>query len=547
MHVDLRQCRTVCAALGALVLVSLTMTGAYASPINPPNEPLAYSNKPDPVVLNANDSGVGSLRAAIQLANTTPGLETIRFTIPGGGVHTIALASMLPVITDPVIIDATTQPSCNVPCIELSGQSGNAPHGFEIAVGGSTIKGFVINRFPAGIFMRDKGGNRIVGNFIGTDPSGTQARPNENGIVVYSAGQNVIGGTAGTSPGGSCTGSCNLISGNSGNGIKLQAKSVSNTLIQGNFIGTNRNGTGAIPNGGNGILVADSPNTTIGGDSPTAGNVISGNKIGIELGVVGASRTTIQGNYIGTNSAGTGAIANLVGVYVGQDSADNLFQGNVISGNAQAGVQVAPQAGNRQKFIGNRMGTTANGGGALGNGLVGIRISTSQNIIGGTAPGDGNVFANNGQQGVQVEQGTRNVFRLNSTFNNGFLGFNLGPGRVQPNDTGDADGGPNNYQNYPVIKKVIRKPAKLVIRASLNSTPNSTFAIDYYLSPECDKRDAGEGKTPLGWKAVATDGAGNRSFSNRFQIIASKGQVVTMTATDSQGNTSEFSYCASVP
>lgn len=538
-----------CAALGVLFLYSITLNGAYAAPLNPPDQAarplqvaMAFS------VTNTNDSGDGSLREAIDDANDNDGVDTINFNILGSGVHTIAPTSQLPVITDPVIIDATTQSSCNVPCIELSGANGNISHGFDISAGGTTIKGFVINRFPEGIYIHDNGGNTIAGNFIGTDPTGTEARPNTNGISIASGGENVIGGTAGNTPGGSCTGACNLISGNSGNGIRLMAQSVSNTLIQGNFIGTDVSGTIAIANIANGILVADAPDTQVGGDSAQARNIISGNDIGIELGIEGASNAVIRGNYIGTNSAGTDAIANNLGIYIGQDVSNTLLQDNVISGNALSGVQIAPQAGNGHTFLGNRIGTTADGSGALGNVLVGIRVNTDQNTIGGTAVSDRNVIAYNGAAGVQIEKGaTRNTFRLNSTFDNRLLGFNLGPGVVLKNDFGDGDGGPNMGQNYPVIKKVVRKPAKLVVRAKLNSTANATFAIDYYLSPACDSRKAGEGQTPLGSTFVTTDASGNRAFSKSLSIVAAPGQVVTMTATDSQGNTSEFSYCATVP
>lgn len=537
------------AALGVLFLYSVTLGGAYAAPLNPPNRaarPLQLATTF--FVTNTNDSGDGSLREAIDDANDNDGVDTINFNISGSGVHTIALTSQLPVITDPVIIDATTQSSCNVPCIELSGENGNISHGFDISAGGTTIKGLVINRFPEGIYLHDNGGNTIAGNFIGTDPTGTEARPNTNGMSIASGGDNIIGGTTGTTPGGACTGDCNLISGNSANGIRVMTKTARNTVIQGNFIGTDVSGTVALANIANGILIADSPDTVVGGDSAQARNVISGNDIGIELGVGGASNAVIRGNYVGTNSAGTDAIANNLGIYIGQDVSNTLLQENVISGNALSGVQIAPQAGNGHKFFGNRIGTTADASGGLGNVLVGIRVNTDQNTIGGTAASERNVIAYNGAAGVQIEKGaTRNAFRLNSTFNNGLLGFNLGPGVVLKNDAGDGDGGPNMGQNYPVITKLVRRPAKLVVRAKLNSVANATFAIDYYVSPACDPRKAGEGQTPLGSKSITTDGSGNRAFNKSFPIVAAPGQVVTMTATDSQGNTSEFSYCATVP
>src|SRR5262245_53416398 len=60
-------------------------------------------------VSNTNDSGSGSLRQAILDANNNAGADTIRFAIPGAGVHTITPTSELPTITGPVTIDGYTQ------------------------------------------------------------------------------------------------------------------------------------------------------------------------------------------------------------------------------------------------------------------------------------------------------------------------------------------------------------------------------------------------------------------------------------------------------
>ena len=107
-------------------------------------------------VTNTNDSGAGSLRQAIQDANTNPGTDTITFNISGSGVKTINLSSALPAITSPVIIDGTTQPGfAGSPLIELNGTSVTSGHGLSITAGNSTVKGLVINRFGfSGINMR---------------------------------------------------------------------------------------------------------------------------------------------------------------------------------------------------------------------------------------------------------------------------------------------------------------------------------------------------------------------------------------------------------
>src|SRR5205807_1424701 len=136
------------------------------------------------------DSGAGSLRDAITLANANAGLDTITFHIPGSGVHTITPLPDLPTITDPVIIDGYTQPGASpntnpltlgpgalgsnaVILIELSG-SGGAGVGLNISAGNSTVRGLAINRFAnSGINLSPADGNIIEGNFLGTDPTGT--------------------------------------------------------------------------------------------------------------------------------------------------------------------------------------------------------------------------------------------------------------------------------------------------------------------------------------------------------------------------------------
>ena len=102
------------------------------------------------VVTNTNDSGPGSLRQAILNANANQGMDTISFQI-GTGARTIRPLSPLPEITDPVVIDGTTQPGfAGTPLIELNGQTtpqGTA--GLKITAGSSRVRGLVINRFGA--------------------------------------------------------------------------------------------------------------------------------------------------------------------------------------------------------------------------------------------------------------------------------------------------------------------------------------------------------------------------------------------------------------
>ena len=147
-------------------------------------------------VTNTNDSGAGSLRQAILNANATVGtLDTIAFNISGIGPHSVALLSGLPIITDPLIIDGTTQPGFSgAPIIELNG-NGVAGSGFSVTACNTTIRGLVINRFGgSGIAISPNGGNVVEGNFIGTDVTGTLARPNGAHGVAMTSSNNRIGG-----------------------------------------------------------------------------------------------------------------------------------------------------------------------------------------------------------------------------------------------------------------------------------------------------------------------------------------------------------------
>src|SRR6185436_1673885 len=111
-------------------------------------------------VINTRAAGVGSLRQAIMDSEGNAGVDTIRFVI-GIGPQTITLATPLPTITDPVIIDGTTQPGfTSAPIIELNGVNlGGGSSGLLINAGSSTVKGLVINRFNTdGIRLFTKGG-----------------------------------------------------------------------------------------------------------------------------------------------------------------------------------------------------------------------------------------------------------------------------------------------------------------------------------------------------------------------------------------------------
>ena len=516
------------------------------------------------------DGGV-TLRAAITSinggANTNADVvasgvygvnDTINFNIPGAGVHTIAPTTALPKIVKPVTINGYSQPGTSantlavgdnaVLLIELSGASaGSGVIGLEIRGGNSTVQGLVINRFSAGegILSSLSGGNTIAGNFVGTNPTGMSASgvgiaANGTGVLVDDSGTNVIGGTT--------PGARNVLSGNRFGGLFIPSSA---NLVQGNYIGIDAAGTAAVPNG-NGVNISGF-NNTIGGTTASARNVISGNGAngGIMLTGVSATGNLIRGNFIGVNAVGSAAVPNTAaGIFLVTVSGNTVGgtaagTGNIISGNGSSGLDIRTNS-NANVVQGNSIGTDVTGTVGLPNGNDGVFIfgGSSNNSIGGTVAGAGNRIAFNIQDGVLVfDTSTGNAILSNSTFSNTGLGIDFDGSGVVPNDAQDPDTGPNNLQNYPVLSSAVSGSGSTTIGGTLNSTPSSSFRVEFFSNAVCDGSGFGEGEVFLGFSNVTTDGAGNAPLNPTFAAGVTPGRFITATATDSANNTSEFSQC----
>jgi titin len=419
------------------------------------------------------------------------------------------------------------------------------------AIGGDSrfgIGNVISGNDTDGISVEGSNDAGVEQNLIGTTADGMSALPNgHSGIAVLGASD---GSQLGTSGIGS-----NVVSGNTWNGIVLApaqdgGDGPSHTAIQANLIGTAISGGAAVPNGGDGVFVEASDNLVGGSARRGEGNVISGNGlVGVMIDSLG-KRNTIAGNLIGTSADGQSALPDNSGVWVagtnnvvGTFTVLNAVKGatNVISSNF-VGVIVE---GNENAVGGNIIGRAADGTTPLGN-TVGVWVILDAKRVTVGSEDDPNLIADN-QDGVYLggSDVSQTAISANSIVGNSFLGIDLGVTGVTPNDQGDPDTGPNGYQNFPVITGVTRNSKKLYVSGGLNSTPNGTYRVELFANAACGPLGHGQGKTYLGHTDVTTDGSGNATFTVSFPLAASaETPVVTATATDADGNTSEFSACS---
>jgi titin len=437
-------------------------------------------------VTNTLDAGTGSLRQAITSANTNPmDADNIVFNIPTSdpnynaatGVFTITLATLLPTVNSiSVSVDGTTQSGNTNPdgpeiCIK---STTNLTYALAFPFSGGFVKGLIINGFQmgiiitkygtypsgsctvsncyigvnydgsiavpndmgvalygdvasntikdnlisgnttAGIAIRRSNSNTIQGNKIGCDRTGMFAIPNYYGVAIDSSASNLVGGTTALQR--------NLISGNDYAGVAINTNISHDNTIKGNYIGINVNGvirTDTVPNY-YGIAINDSYNNIIGGATAAERNIISGNTDG-GISILGsnAKNTTIKGNYIGTNVGGTDSIPNATGILLSGTSQNtiggsNAGEGNLISGNTLAGIIMAYSGTRLNTVLGNKIGTDYQGTQILSNYTgVYIKSNANKNTIGGSTSGARNVISGNLEMGLCIESSDSNTIKGN--------------------------------------------------------------------------------------------------------------------------------------
>ena len=447
------------------------------------------------------------------------------------------------VITAPAmtIVVSTTSDSLGLPSLRQAIIDANANAGadlitFNIGGGGQQTLD-VFSELPAitdsvtidGTTQPGFAGNPII------EVNGLNA-PSADGLIVTAPGTTIRG---------------LVINRFSGSGISI-SMNASNAIVERNFIGTSITGNAGAGNSNNGVVVDGALNARIGGTAAAASNLISDNS---EAGVAIINNTfasLVQGNFIGTNAAGSAALGNgNSGVAIGPTASNNSVGGttagarNVISGNIGSGVFIFSSASGIL-VQGNLIGADVGGTAPLPN-TVGVTNTSGAtgNTIGGTSAGAGNTIAFNVGTGVLIRSGSGNGVLSNSIFSNGSLGIDISDDLgVTPNDVCDTDIGPNSLQNFPTLTSASSNGASTTVTGVLDSTAGGIFRVEFFSSSTCDPSAFGQGQTFIGSTVVSTP-----ACTGSFNVVLAPvvpGQVITATATSSFNETSEFSQCVTV-
>jgi parallel beta-helix repeat protein len=280
---------------------------------------------------------------------------------------------------------------------------------------------FISGNLVTGIYVvgAPTAGTVIIQNHIGTDGTGTLARGNGNEGVQ-------IDGAVGVTVGGTSANDRNIISANGVLGVEVEGSTATGNVIEGNWIGLDTNGLKPLGNKVYGVWL-QSPAVLVGGITPAARNVISGNgSYGVSL-VAGATGDAIAGNWIGLDATGLKAVGNgVAGVFINNSAYNNLggpssAWANVISGNGSAEVQIEYPTAVGNFVEGNDLGTDATLYNVANPAPYGIYVYNAPgNQIGGGTAGSGNFIVGHKLSGIDISD-------PNSFFNL-IIGNVIGPG-----------------------------------------------------------------------------------------------------------------------
>ena len=386
------------------------------------------------------------------------------------------------------------------------------------------------NRVYGCIYYGNCSNNNIKGNYIGTDITGNAPLPNATGICVDGSSNNNVM-------------EHNVLSGNRSYGLFIVTRGTDNNIFRGNLVGTNASGTAALPNDVGLMLAANAQGNIIGGDTEGDRNVFSGNTYaGIEVTDNDTRNNKIIGNFIGVDITGNAALPNENGIIVSALVKELDISGNVISANARYGIVITDQA-DSIRIDGNRIGVGATDDTAMGN-------STSGVLLGNGAAHctvSSNIIANSDTAGVLLlDQNTlNNRITRNSMFGNRYAGIDIFPWGINENDQGDIDEGCNRLMNHPVIELVEHNTATgtTYIKGHLDTQDPQNATVEIFVADSDNILGfVRQGKTYVA--STHPDANGNWQINTTCIGLATS---VTATATDAEGNTSEFApLCATV-
>jgi hypothetical protein len=331
-------------------------------------------------------------------------------------------------------------------------------------------------------------------------------------------------------------------------------------VINGNHFGGTIGGHAMAANGYDMRLGASTHDNTVGSDDAADRNIVgAATNSGIVI-ASGSTNNQIVNNYIGVgwnkNASAFTTIGNGArGIYVAGDN--TAISGNLIGNNTQAGIVLDSLGAHGNLIVQNFIGQSPNNF-VLANGASGIHLIGDSGVT-GDAPNDNtirlNTIASNTAQGVLIDVGQRNKIRKNSIYANGMLGIDLGavgPAFPQSNDAGPhlLDEA-NRSQNFPILTSASGDLALGNVAGSLATTAGD-HTVDFYVSGACDASGYGQGGVWLGAATVLViapvDTQATKAFVVQINspsptVLLFDGDKITATATDSLGNTSEFSPC----
>lgn len=472
-----------------------------------------------------------TLRAAIQEANATIDRDSVHFSIIEGCVNDICIINIItdpdmggsiPDIRNPITIDGSTQPGNAAVCTtdipdrpayrvvlhgDVSGPDDKtADIGLRLELGsdGSVIRGLNMRNFFNAIAVVRSDNNTLECNFLGSDETGTTAGPGnlQNGIIFgCDSNSNIIGGV--TAAAG------NLLSANGVNGVQFFAgfdctptagNVPSNNSVVGNFIGTQKDGVSPLGNSFDGVAF-------FGGSGP------DNNFVGVL-----PNGSTINGNVISGNDASGIFIDTLEGL---TETTDNIV------------------------IMGNYIGTDRTGTINIGNTFGGVDIFSGTNtLIGGDFAAAANKIAFN-DTGVFIGEALAlgNRIQGNSIYQNTGIGIDLiisgeDPDGQNPNDPDDTDTGSNNLQNFPEITAAVQDAGMISIDYAVPTT-SLPLSIEFFTTDV----DNEEGQVSLGRDDYVATGTATAAFADDLLFVDDN---IVATATDTNGNTSEFSTSLSI-